>query len=446
MPEKTIVIVGAGSASFGLSVLNGLLANETPLDRATIRLHDIDRAALERMEGLARFVVAERGLDRRIEGSIDPKEAFDGADCVILSVAVDREATWKADRERGLRHGIDHYAENGGPGALFHTARNLEVILPILRQMEASCPDAWLLNYTNPVTRICTAASRYSRIKSIGICHQIDFGYYMAGVLLHDELGIPLPRDYLFRWNTPAIGRSHAIAAHAKNLITIQAAGLNHFTFALAVTDRNGNDLYPLLRERNRTFDPAFEPLTRRVFELFGYFPVPGDTHLSEYLPFTHEVSRETFRRMDIQMYDFDWSRAERRQRAALARRVVAEQDVSLLDAVGSERAETVVDALLNRTPLVDQALNLPNRSAISNLPPDAIVEAPASFLAGTPRLASMGPLPPAIAELCGRQVLINELVVAGIVERDRAKLLQALALDPMVTDPDLPAALLDEV
>lgn len=509
MSVRTIVVVGAGSASFGLEALKGLLYSPD-LDGVRIRLHDIDAEALERMHQLATLAVRKRGLRKAVESTTDPARALDGADVVVLSIAQDREKTWATDREIALRHGINHYAENGGPGAIAHTARNIALLLPILAQMEKKCPDAWLINYTNPVARMCTAVRQYSKIRCIGVCHQLDHGYYMAGVLLHDLLGIRLPRDYHFKWNDKAIEKTHAIAAAAHRELAISAAGLNHFTWALSVARRsNGEDLYPALRERNASFDAAlgvrlgagkvgstpriprrtvpFEPLTRRVFDLFGMFPIPGDTHLCEYLPFTHSLSRRTWERMDIQMYDFYWSTARRDAARRKVRRIIHDKDLFLLDKVGSERAETLAAAIINGTPLSDEALNLPNGppyagpgrssppspsatagrsrrpspqagegrvggplsgtarpAAIANLPAGAIVEAPAVFHAGEPRLQNVGRLPGPIAELCRRQILINELSVAGIVEHDRAKLLQALALDPMIDDPDLPPVLLD--
>ncbi|MBM4355828.1 MAG: hypothetical protein FJ109_18900 [Deltaproteobacteria bacterium] len=444
MAKGKVAVIGAGSASFGLSALKGLLEARS-LDGISIHLFDVNQDAVRRMGELGRYVAAQRNIPKEVVAHDSLARCLEFADCVILSVAIDREECWRKDREIGLEFGIDHYAENGGPAAIFHAARNLGLIYPILQEMERCCPQAWLLNYTNPVTRISTAAARYSTIRTIGVCHQLDFGYYMAGTILHEELGIELPPHYHFRWNDESMASSHAITCAAKERLHILAAGLNHFTWASAVCGRSdGKDWYPTLKERNATFDCTFEPLTRHVFDLFGIFPVPGDTHLCEYLPYTHSVPRKTWERMDMQMYDFDWSNRTRAKRAVLAHAVVNERNLALLDQVGSERAESLVEGLLLRNGYVDEAVNLPNEGGIPNLHPGSIVETPAVFLASGPSQLACPPLPEPIAELCRRQTLIDELSVKGMMEGDRECLLQALALDPMVDDVELPPRLLD--
>ena len=445
MTSRKISIVGAGSASFGLAALKGLLLSPE-LEGCRLYLHDIDEAAVVRMGDLGRHLAATGRLDKRVESGTDLAACLDGADCVILSVAVDREECWELDREIGLRHGINHYAENGGPAAIFHAARNIGLVLPVLMEMERRCPTAWLLNYTNPVPRICTAIQRYSRINSLGVCHQVEFGYYLAGVLLAGELGLDLPEDYNFKWTDGHCRQADEIGAAARARITIHAGGLNHFTWAYAVRDRvTGKDLYPQLFEGAGKVRDDFEPLSRRVLELYGLLPTPGDTHLCEYLAYTHSPARGTWERYDLQMYDFEWSRENRRTHAALAQRIIEGGRWELLDRIHTERAELIAAALFSGEHHVDEALNLPNRGAIPNLPDSAVVEVPVAFMPDGPRPVTCPPLPAAVAELCRRQVTINELSVAGIVEGDRAKLIQALALDPMVDDPDLPVKLLDD-
>jgi alpha-galactosidase len=439
-----VAVVGAGSRSFGLSVLKGLLFHEG-LPRLHLHLHDVDEPAAARLGELGRFLIQERKLPRTIDWGRDLSRALDGADVVVVSVAVDREAAWQKDRETALRFGINHYAENGGPASIFHAARNIALVLPVAQEMRRLCPHALMLNYTNPVPRICTAVARYAGVRVLGVCHQIDFGYYVAGVLMSAELGIRLPPEFYFRWNDESMARHDALISEGRRELSILAAGLNHFSFALAIlARRDGRDLYPLLRERNRTFDPGFEPLTRKVFELFGHFPIPGDTHLSEFLPFTHNVSRRTWERCDIQMYDFDWSRARREKQDLLAHRIMHDRQLDLMEHIGSERTELLVEAFLQENCYLDEALNLPNCGCIPNLPEGAIVEVPVVFGPGGPVGRPVAALPEAVAELCRRQVAITELSVAGTVEGDRGKLLQALALDPMIDDPDLPLQLLE--
>jgi alpha-galactosidase len=145
-------------------------------------------------------------------------------------------------------------------------------------------------------------------------------------------------------------------------------------------------------------------------------------------------------------MYDFAWSRERRGRQVRRLREVVAAGTPRAAAAeFGSERAEELVAGLLGRQDLHDEALNLPNHGAVSNLPDAAIVETPARVTGGVLAVEPCGSLPEPVAELCRRQVTIAELGVAGLLGQDRSLLLQALALDPMVDDPRLPGVLLDE-
>lgn len=441
MRAPKIVVIGAGSASFGPAVIQGLLGHPA-LAGVQIHLHDVDAEALEGVRAYAARLAA--GTDRRVAAGADRAAALDGADAVILAVAVDREETWRRDRALGRAHGIEHYAENGGPGALFHAGRNLSLLLPILRDMEARCPGAWLVSYTNPLPRICEAVRTLSTVPCVGVCHQLGFGYSVARVLLADALSVPGAPGYRFVWTDEGLAAQHALEVEGEALLRIRAAGLNHFTWALEVTERaTGRDLYPALREALASGDPGFEPLTRAVAALFGLFPIPGDCHLCEYLPYTHSPARATWARYDVQMYDLAWGAARRdHQRAQLA--AVGAGSAAPVR-LPSERAEAIVAALLGRTdPYHDEALNLPNAGQLEGLDPGTIVETPATVSAGAIDAAPCGALPPAITELLRRQAVITRLTVEGFAAGDRDRLRQALALDPMVDDPAVPDALLD--
>lgn len=444
-----ITVVGAGSAAFGLSTLVGILKHED-LEGITLFLHDINAEGLEKIHRLATKLKEALKKDVDIQSSTDRKKALEGADFVVLSIAIDREKCWKLDREIALKYGINHYAENGGPGAFAHTARNLSVIMPILRDMEELCPHAWLLNFTNPVPKICTAASRYTKIRTIGICHQIQFGYFILAAFFAEELGLKIPRDYNFRWNDQSIALFRLMSKRAKERFLIRAFGLNHFTFMLSVTEKGtGRDMYPEIRKRVpqiRKTLPSFEPLTMDFFEVFGVLPVPGDCHLCEYLPYTHNIHRKTWERYDIQMYDFAWAEQGRaRMWEEIDRMIAGGIPLSRLEEIETERGEFIIASILKNRNTYEEAVNIPNTGYITNLPEGAIVEVPAVLGSEGPLGLSFGKLPEPLAELCRRQVLITELTVRAIIEEDKKLALEALALDPMIDDLDVARRLLDE-
>jgi alpha-galactosidase len=447
MKPPKIVVIGAGSASFGLSVLGKILL-EPGLAGSRLCLVDINGEGLEKISRLAYRLNREWNAGFVIESTTDRRDLLSGADFVVLSIAIDREKCWRKDFEIAQRYGIMHYAENGGPGAFAHTARNLAVMMSILRDIEELCPDAWLLNFTNPVPRICLAAAKYSKVKTLGICHQIGFGYMMLGNIIGEEFGIAAPPNYRYRWDDPDREEiAHGLSDRTALDVDILAAGLNHFTWMLAIRNRRtGEDLYPLLWKRLKTHDPGFEPLTREVATLFGIFPVSGDCHMCEYLPYSHNMARKVWERYDIQMYDLDKAEADRDKIwESIEAMGTGKAPVDPLRNARTERAEKVIAAIVTNQHGYEEALNLPNKGYISNLPEGAIVEVPAVVSAHGAHGIAVGALPQSIAELCRRQITIADLVVEASVKGDRQMALEALALDPMVDDPQVARSLLED-
>ncbi|MGQ9474377.1 MAG: hypothetical protein ACUVRN_10085, partial [Candidatus Caldatribacteriaceae bacterium] len=287
-------------------------------------------------------------------------------------------------------------------------------------------------------------------IKTIGICHQIQFGYFILAGLFAEELGLKIPRDFNFRWNDQSIALFRLMNKKARERFLIRAYGLNHFTFMLSVTEKEtGKDLYPEIRERVprlRKTHPFFEPLTMDFFEVFGVLPVPGDCHLCEYLPYTHNVHRKTWERYDIQMYDFEWATKNREKMwEEIEKTIKGELSLSRFADVETERGEFIIAGILKNRNTYEEAVNIPNCGHIPNLPKGAIVEVPAVLGSEGPVGLAGGKLPEPLAELCRRQVLINELVVRAIVEEDKKIALEALALDPMIDDLEVARKILDE-
>jgi alpha-galactosidase len=166
----------------------------------------------------------------------------------------------------------------------------------------------WFINYTNPMIRICDTVNRHSKIKAVGLCHQIFIGYTMVGVALAKDLGITVPEGLTGMEASITQAPLHdQVRQQIVPRVDIRAAGLNHFSWILSIRDRQtGEDLYPLFRRRFFELDPKFEPLTRRVFEAFDLFPVPGDTHLCEYLPWLTDPITKPWEKYDIKLYDWD--------------------------------------------------------------------------------------------------------------------------------------------
>jgi alpha-galactosidase len=444
-----ITVIGAGSASFGENTLAALMRSKK-LRGSHLALVDRNAQSLDIVHRLANRLNKEWGTGFTISAHASHKDALDGANFVVSAIEVGpREELWKSDYDITLKYGVHQpYAENGGPGGFIHTARNITPLMEIIHDMERACPEAWFINFTNPMVRICDAVNRHSKIKVVGLCHQIYTGYGMVGVALAKELGIKVPEG-LEGMHADVIQHplQHEVKRQAVPLLDIRAAGTNHFSWILSVHDkRTGEDLYPLLRKRFFELDEKFEPLTRRIFRDFGMFPVPGDTHLCEYLPWMTDPIAKPWDKFNIRLYDWELM-AGLRDFSLDRLNEMANGNMSiegLLDA-DSEGALEMIENITCAGNHYHLAANLPNVGQIANLPLGSIVETPVMVDGAGIHPIHMGALPEPIAELCRRELMIAQLGVDAAVEGSYEKSLQCLLLDPAIHDLDSAKLILDD-
>jgi alpha-galactosidase len=448
LPTK-IVVIGAGSAIFGLNTVAALMGSER-LRGSQLALVDRNAETLALIARLARRLNREWGAEMDVITHTHHAEALDGSAFVVSAIEVPpRETLWRSDYEIPLKYGVRQpYAENGGPGGFAHAARNIGPVLEIAQDMEQACPDAWFLNFTNPMMRICDAIVRYTDIKVVGLCHQIFAGYGMVGLALADYLGFEVPEGVISTEANPRTWpRLMHVARQALGRIDIKAAGLNHFTWMLDVRDRRtGQDIYPLFAERWAQFDPAFEPLTRRVYRAFGRFPIPGDEHLCEYLPWLSDPVTKPWEKYEVSLYDWGlWDELRDRGRDYIAKMGDGRMNIDHLRDVDSEGALEVIENIAGAGNHYHLAVDLPNQGYITNLPEGAIVEVPGLFNGAGVQGIGVGPLPEPIAELCRREITVARLCVDAAVHGDRQAALQCLLLGPFITDLDVAQQILDD-
>ncbi|OAN49919.1 alpha-glucosidase/alpha-galactosidase [Paramagnetospirillum marisnigri] len=407
-----IAFLGAGSMSFGLSTFRDMFSSDK-LAGSTLVLVDHNPEALARMVALAERMNRDGNAKMIIESTTDRRAALDGARVVINSVAIDRMRLWKQDFDIPRKYGIRHtLGENGGPGGLFFTMRTLPLIFDIVRDMQELCPDALFLNFSNPESRIVLAVGKYTPQKVMGLCH----GIFMARGAICHITGVP--------WHDAECW----------------AIGLNHFQWVLQVRNRwTGADMYPLLREKEKTFDPSFEPFSRKMFGIYGLWPTCSDDHLGEYLSFGWEGGE----------HGYDWA-ADARDRDKL------KTDIEAVLAGGplpeewthsvGERTDVVVDGIINNRHHYLESAVVMNNGVIPNLPPDLAVEVPAMVDAAGIHPVSLGPLPEPIQKLALMQAGVQQLAVEAAVHASKELALQALLADPVVNSTDAAVKLLDEL
>jgi alpha-galactosidase len=422
MEVPHIVLIGAGSHAFGLMTLRDLM--KTPeLRGSQVTLVDIAGDKLARMLRLAGRMNETWEAGFALSATTDRRAALPGADFVITAIERQHYEMWKLDIEIPMRCGTRHlYGENGGPGGMFHTFRQVPPMLEIARDMERLCPDAWLLNMSNPESRLCLALNRHTRVKNVGLC-----------------LGAYITQHNL----------ANTVLGRPQQEIDVKVAGINHCHWVLEVRDaRTGEDLYPEVRRRIEALDPGWQPLSRECLRRLGYFPGPADTHVGEYLGWGWRFMPPGYTDWIFEGDERAAGREARVEHLANGAGPLQEEELHDLLIEGGLRWQTV-DVLLS---LLDNgnryvlSLNVPNEGYVTNLQQGAIVEIPA--IVGADRIygLGMGELPPAIAALMELQLRIMDLVVEAAVTGNRQAALEALIIDPTVPDPATAQRILDEM
>jgi len=405
-----------------------------------IALVDINAESLDLITELAEWLNRSWDCRKTITSHSSHKDALDNADYVVSAIEVQpRERLWQQDFELTLKYGLRQpYGENGGPGGFAHAARNVNAVLNIARDMERLCPNAWLINFTNPMHRLCYLVNQYSRIKVVGLCHQLAAGYAMAAKALAPKFSFTGANEFVSTHADPSNHYPMAnMAIQGMERLKITAGGLNHFTWMLALQDRQtGEDLYPLFRQEWKKLPTAFEPLTREIFDIFNLFPIPGDEHLDEYLPWLTSAQQKAWEKYDLSLYD--WKRYEQLrdgQWQQVSDCIHRQQEMEILKDPVSEGAVELIESLVTGNELYWEALNIPNKGLIDGLPENAIVEVPGTIRSGAITGEPVGELPRGITELLHREVSASQLCIDAVVQGDRNLALQSLLLDPVVDD-----------
>ena len=391
--SKRIVLIGAGSAQFGLGTLTDLFESQV-LQGSTIVLHDINPEALARVHQLGQTYLQEHGLPFTLLATTSRPEALAGADFCVSSIEVgNRFALWEQDWNIPLQYGIRQvYGENGGPGGLFHALRIIPPILAICDDVMRICPEAYVFNFSNPMSRICTTVGRkHPSLRLIGLCHEIA----------------SLERHLPYILDTP-FGE-----------LEVLAGGLNHFSFLLqARYKKTGEDAYPDIRAKA----PAYfegkpeRGLFRMLFERFGYLPITTDSHTGEYVQWAWDVVDHKG------ILDF----------YAWYKQYCADK-VFHMGEPSHERVVPMIEALVSGQASEELAVNVMNAGYIAELPADIVVEVPARFDRRGVHPHRLPTLPKGIAGLLRNQVAVHDLTAEAVLTQSKEAALQALLLDPVV-------------
>ena len=442
--ELKIVLIGAGSREFGPATVADVLLSDVLCERdLRLTLMDVDASGLARTMAFAHACAETLGRRPTLATTTSLHEALEGASYVILSIERGRYFYWSQDfhvpRKLGFRQ---IYGENGGPGGLFHALRNMGPCVEVARVMERECPGAWLLNYTNPLTKLCEQLARSSAVTTVGLCHGVFHGMEQVAELLER------PVDEL----------------------EFEAGGLNHFTWFTSIRDRGtGADLYPELRERERRahwlsrWDEL--ALSRTLFRAFGLYPSPGANHIGEYIGWADGFLASSPLQFFYDPAELDpWKEGrvppwiyslEEGPTGVPLGHPTAEGRLrpgqrALVDPISptpsGELAIPLIEGLTCGVARRLDAVDIPNRECVPGLSEGAIVEVPAMVDDTGLAPLEIPELPEGILAMLRPQVSINRLLCEAFEEGSRDKLLQALLLDPTTPSYRNAVHLVDEM
>jgi alpha-galactosidase/6-phospho-beta-glucosidase family protein len=412
-----IAFVGGGSYQWGPKIIQDVALNEK-LRGGTLVLHDIDGGALQDMYEWGTRALEEAKADLRLEKTQRLDEALGGADFVVLSISTGGLDATALDLEIPARYGVvQTVGDTVGPGGLFRGLRNIPVVVEIARSMEEYCPEAVLLNLTNPLTVLTRAVTKATSIKAIGLCHE-----------LFSTLGM--------------LSRMFDVPEEA---INVRVAGVNHFIWVtdVSVDGRNvtdeafsrisGGEARGIsLSDADGDSDPFTNTWGFRteLCRLYGYLPAAGDRHVCEFLPgyLRDEEERE---RLDLRVTTVD----VRRERLASDRdsvRRMVRGDEPIPTGSSREEISDIMAAMWTGEDSVN-IVNLPNEGQIRDLPLGAVVESYGALNGAGAWGIVFGELPPPVAALVHPHVFNQEAIVQAGLTGDKDLAFRAFLNDPLV-------------
>ncbi|MDF2543122.1 MAG: alpha-galactosidase [Herbinix sp.] len=447
MKKLKVALIGAGSVSFALGALHDIVLSERLQKEVELEvaLMDIVEEHVIRTYQYADKMLEAFESKTNIWYTTDLEKALDQCEFVITAIEVDRYKYWSQDFHIPRLYGSKQiYGENGGPGSMFHTLRNLGPMLHIAYTMEKVCPSAWLINYSNPEAKLVEAISKLTKINVVGLCHGLDMGIHQLADFLEMD---------------------------AKE-IAVEGGGLNHFGFFTKVWDkRSGEDLYPVFKEKekkaNRLAQFEHVGLARTMYHIYGVYPYPGTNHCGEYISYAQDfyaglslqfryepVMEQLWKKdsreaefvycaggynLDKGLFDQDMTQAEWMLEVSRFEK----QKVQ----ISNEYAIPIIEAIYFDDEIQLNAVNMKNNGAIVGLPEDMVVETQAIVNGKGITLKKMEEaLPTAILGMINIQGTIHQLLLEAYLEKSKTKLLQAILLDPQAPTYYQACAMIDEM
>lgn len=409
---KKVSFIGAGSLGFTRNLVRDLMTFPLMKD-ATIYLMDIDAERLDFSKRAVEAIMEKGNYPANVQVTMDRQEALQDADFVICTILAGDVDVWQHDIRIPKKYGVDiNVGDTRGVAGIFRALRTVPVMLDICRDMEKICPDAVLLNYTNPMAMLCRAMQRETFIEVTGLCHSVQG----TAEMLAEWIGAPFEEiDYL-------------------------CAGINHQAFYLKY-EWNGKDAYPLIREAvNKQEIWQQEKVRNEMFLAFDYYVTESSGHNSEYNPWFRKrqdlidkyCTQEDYSRWNpgVHAYILNDYQAKKDNWKEEVKQWFDEGAPIELER-GHEYAAFIINALSGGEPFVFNG-NVANTNLLTNVPQDVCVETPVlADRSGLHRL-HVGALPAQLAAMINFTVAQEEMAVEAALTGDPHLVFQAVCYDPL--------------
>ncbi len=411
MPK--ITFIGAGSLGFTRGLVRDILTFPE-LAGSTLSLMDIDPDRLEFAKTAVQRIVDAGNYPAKVEATLNRREALEGADAVLCTILAAPVSVWRHDIEIPKKYGVDtNVGDTRGPSGVFRALRTIPIMVDICRDMEAVCPDAILLNYTNPMAMLCRAMQGETKIRLTGLCHSVQGTAHM----LANWIGAPI------------------------NEITYLSAGINHQSFYIEYK-WNGKDAYPLIREAVEKPEIYNEEIVRNeMFKHFGYYVTESSGHNSEYNAWFRKrpeliekyCTHGTGWNPGVYAYILDeYLRREDNWRRETTEWLAKNEPVDLNR--GHEYAASIINAVVGDGTLFEFNGNVRNFGLIDNLPYGCCVEVPVIASKRGLDAVHVGALPAQCAALISMSAHNEEMAVEAAVTGDPRPVYWSIMHDPLTS------------
>jgi len=409
---KKITFIGAGSFGFTRTLVKDLLTFPALAD-ATICLMDIHEGRLKYIEQAVRRIISKGNYPATVEATMDRVQALKGADGVCITILSGETDVWRHDIEIPKKYGVDiNVGDTRGPSGIFRFMRTASAMLDIAKDIEKHCPNAVVLNYTNPMAMLIRYIKSKVDINITGLCHSVQGTAHM----LADWIGADM-RD-----------------------VTYLCAGINHQAHYLDFKWK-GQDAYPLIREAMKKPEIYnHEQVRNDMFLAMDYYITESSGHNSEYVSWYRKrpdliekyCTHGTGWNPGEYAYILKLYQESENTWEQTIKEWLAEPDVDL--ARGEEYAAYIFNAIFGDNEAFEFNGNVRNNHIIDNLPLGCCVEVPIIASKAGLRPLKVGNLPPQLAIMNNLSAQIEEMAVEGYAAANKQMIYQAICFDPLTS------------